>query len=50
MRIRWAGNIACMGENRNTHRVLNGETEGKRPFEKHRLRCEDNIKMELYTE
>jgi len=50
MRIRWAGNMACVGENRNTHRSLNGKTEGKGPFEKPRLRREANIKMYLYTE
>lgn len=50
MRIRWAGNVACMGEDRNTHRVLNGKAEGKGLFEKPRLRCEINIKMDLYTE
>jgi hypothetical protein len=58
MKIRWAGNMAYMGENRNmaymgenrnTHSVLNGKTEGKAPFEKSRLRCEANIKMDLYT-
>jgi len=50
MRIRRATNMACMWEKRNTHRVLNGKTEGKEPFEKPRLRCEANIKMDLYTE
>ena len=39
-----------MGENRNTHRVLNGKTEGKGAFEKPGLRWEVNIKMDLYTE
>jgi len=42
--------MAGVGQNRNTHRVLNGKTEGKGPFEKTRLRCEANIKMDLYTE
>jgi hypothetical protein len=50
MRIRRAENMACMGENRNTHKVLNRKTEGKGPFEKPRLRYEANIKMDLYTE
>jgi hypothetical protein len=39
-----------MGETISTHTVLNGKTEGKGPFEKPRLRCEANIKMDLYTE
>jgi hypothetical protein len=42
--------MECMGEKRNTNRVLNGKTEGKGPFEKPRLRCEANIKMDLYIE
>ena len=29
------------------YRVLVGKPEGKRPLEKHRLRWEDNIKMDL---
>ena len=42
-RMRWAGNVACMGEDRGVHRVLVGKPEGKRP----RHRWEDNIKMDL---
>jgi hypothetical protein len=47
MGIRWAGNVVCIEENRNTHRVLDWKTEGKGQLEKPRLRCEDNIKIEL---
>lgn len=50
MRIRWAGNMACMGEKRNAHRGVSGKTEGRGPFEYPRLRREANIKMDLYTE
>jgi hypothetical protein len=30
-RMRWAGNVARMGENRNVHRNLEGNPGGKRP-------------------
>jgi len=36
-----------MGERRGLHRVLVGETVGKRPLERPRRRWEDNIKMDL---
>jgi hypothetical protein len=28
--MRWAGHVACMGEERNVYRVLIGEPEGKK--------------------
>ena len=31
-RIRWAGHVARMGEDRGVHRVLVGKPEGKRPM------------------
>jgi hypothetical protein len=31
-RMRWAGNVAGMGKNRNTYRILVGKPEGKRPL------------------
>ena len=46
-RMRWAGNVARMGEGRGVHRVLVGKPEGKRPLGRHRRRWEDNIKMDL---
>ena len=46
-RMRWAGHVARMGEGRGEHRVLMGKPEGKRPLERPRRRCEDNIKMDL---
>ncbi|KAJ4425767.1 hypothetical protein ANN_27390, partial [Periplaneta americana] len=46
-RLRWAGNIARMGESRNAYRVLVGRPEGKRPLGRPRRRWEDNIKMTL---
>jgi hypothetical protein len=36
-----------MEEKRNTYQILVGEPEGKRPLGRSRLRCEDNIKMDL---
>jgi hypothetical protein len=46
-RIRWAGHVARLGEDRGVHRVLVGKPEGRRPLGRPRLRWEDNIKMDL---
>ena len=46
-RMRWAGHVACMGEDRVLHRVLVGKPEGKRPLGRPRRRWEDNIKMDV---
>jgi hypothetical protein len=46
-RMRWAGHVAGMGENRNAYRILVGKPEGKRPLGRPRPRWEDNIKMDL---
>ena len=46
-RMRWAGNVARMGEDRGVHRVLVGKPEEKRPLERPSRRWEDNIKMDL---
>ena len=46
-RMRWAGYVARMGEERGVHRVLVGKFEGKRPLGRPRHRWEDNIKMDL---
>ena len=46
-RMRWAGHVACMGEDRGVHRVLVGKPEGKRPLGRPRHRWEDNIKMDV---
>jgi hypothetical protein len=45
-RMRWAGHVARMGEDRGVHRVLVGKPEGKRPLRRPRRRWED-IKMNL---
>jgi len=36
-----------MGERRGVYRVSVGKPEGKNPLGRHRLRWEDNIKMDL---
>jgi hypothetical protein len=46
-RMRWAGHVARMGEDRVVHRVLVGKPEGKRPMGRPRRRWVDNIKMNL---
>jgi hypothetical protein len=46
-RMRWAGHVARMGENRNAYRLLVGKPEGKRPLGRPRRRWVDNIRMDL---
>jgi hypothetical protein len=46
-RMRWAGHVACMGEERGVHRLLVGKPEGKMPLGRPRRRWEDDIKMDL---
>jgi hypothetical protein len=46
-RMRWAGHVAFMGEERGVYRVLVARPEGKRSLGRPRCRWEDNIKMEL---
>ena len=46
-RMRWAGHVARMGEERAVYRVLVGKPEGKRPLGRPRRRCVDNIRMDL---
>src|SRR5215813_302754 len=46
-RMRWAGHVARMGEDRVVNRVLVGKPEGKRPLGRPRRRWEDNIKVDL---
>jgi hypothetical protein len=46
-RVRWAGCVALMEENKNGYRVLVGKVGGKRPMGSPRRRWEDNIKMGL---
>jgi len=46
-RMRWAGHVAIMGEERGVYRVLVGKPEGKRPLWTPRRRWVDNIRMDL---
>ena len=46
-RIRWAGHVARMGEERGVYRVLVGKPEGRRPLGRPRSRRVDNIRMDL---
>jgi len=46
-RMKWAGHVARMGEDRGVRRVLARKPEGKRPLGRPRRRWEDNIKMDL---
>jgi hypothetical protein len=45
--MRWAGHVACMGEERKLYKVLVGKPERKRPLRKPRCMLEDGIKMDL---
>ena len=46
-RMRWAGHVARMSEERVVYRVLVGKLEGKRPPGRPRRRWVDNIRMDL---
>jgi len=46
-RMRWAGHVARMGEEREVYNVLVGKPEGMRPVGKPRRRWADNIRMDL---
>jgi len=46
-KMRWAGQVPCMGEGRDVYRVLVEKPEGRRPRGRPRRRWEDNIRMDL---
>jgi len=46
-RMRWAGHVARMGEERWVYRVLVGKPEGRRPLGRPRRRWVHNIRMDL---
>jgi hypothetical protein len=46
-RMRWAGNVARMGEVRGAYNILVGKPEGRRPLGRPKHRWDDNIKMDL---
>jgi hypothetical protein len=45
--MRWARNVARMGEVRGTYNILVGRPEGRRPLGRPRRRWKDSIKMDL---
>jgi hypothetical protein len=45
-RMKWAGNVAGMGETRNAYRILVGKSVGKIPLGRPRRRWVDNIKID----
>jgi len=47
-RMRWAGHVAHMGEERGVCRVLVGKPEGRRPLGRPRHRWADNIRTDLH--
>ena len=46
-RMRWAGHVERMGEERGVYRVLLGKPEGRSPLGRPRRRWVDNIRMDL---
>jgi len=46
-RMRWAGHVARMGEERGAYKVLVGKPEGRRPLGRPRRRWVVNIRMDL---
>ena len=46
-RMRWAGHVARMGEERGVYRVWMGKPERKRPLGRPKRRWVDNIRMDL---
>jgi hypothetical protein len=46
-RMRWAGHVARMGDERKVYKVSVGKPEGKRPLGRPRRRWEDWIRMHL---
>ena len=46
-RLRWAGHVARMGEERSVNRIFVGKPDGKRPVGMPRRRWRDNVEMDL---
>ena len=46
-RMRWAGHVERMGEERGVYRVMVWKREGRRPLGRPRCRLLDNIRMDL---
>jgi len=46
-RMRWAGQVSCMGEERGVYRVFLGKPEGRRSLGRPTQRWVDNIRIDL---
>ena len=46
-RMRWAGHVARMGEERGLYKILVGKPEGRIPLGRPRRRRADNIRIDL---
>ena len=46
-KMRWAGHVARMGEEKGVYRILVGKPEGRIPLGRPRCRCVDNIRMDV---
>jgi hypothetical protein len=46
-KLRWAGYVANMGDERKLYKVLAGKPEGKRPFRRPKCRWVDGIRMDI---
>jgi hypothetical protein len=46
-RMRWAGHVARMGDDRKVYKVLVGKPEGKKPLGRPRCRWENGIRMDI---
>jgi hypothetical protein len=47
--MRWAGHVACMGDERNAYGILVGKAEVEKPLERSRFRWEEDIKLYVKT-
>jgi hypothetical protein len=45
--MKWAGHVACIGEDRKVYKVLMRKPEGKRPLGRPRCRWEDGIRRDF---
>jgi hypothetical protein len=48
-RMRWAGHVARMGEERKVNKVLVGKPEERRPLGRPRRRWDDGVRMDLMS-
>jgi hypothetical protein len=47
-RVRWAGHVACIGEEKKLYEILVGKPEGKSPLGRRLRRWEDGIRVDLW--